>query len=207
MKNNSNKEKIINAALDVISELGLGGLTFRAVAKQADVNLGLTSYYFKTKEDLLFQAFESFYTQTEIPINKLYEETAAVFKNKKPIEELSEIQINNVAKKLALLLTNYVESQVTKDARYRKIAAAFMHAAIVDPQIQSCVSERQNQFITIGTKWFGHMSLKEPDRVANLFIALISYLERQSMISVDDGFDRDYVYENVLYFFKMILKR
>lgn len=47
------RERIIEAAVEVISEAGLAGLTHRAVAARADVPLGSTTYHFTSLDELL----------------------------------------------------------------------------------------------------------------------------------------------------------
>jgi DNA-binding transcriptional regulator YbjK len=50
--------RIVEAALDVIAETGIEGLTHRAVAERADVPLGALTYYFVDKDDLVASAVE-----------------------------------------------------------------------------------------------------------------------------------------------------
>lgn len=52
------KERILDAALDVVAELGVPGTTHRRIAARAEVPLGSLTYYFDGLEDLLGQAFE-----------------------------------------------------------------------------------------------------------------------------------------------------
>lgn len=52
------KQRIINAALDVIVEYGVHGTTHRRVAKTAGVPLGSMTYHFDGMDDLLHQAFK-----------------------------------------------------------------------------------------------------------------------------------------------------
>ena len=47
------RERIIEAAVAVISESGLAGLTHRSAAARADVPLGSTTYHFKNLDELL----------------------------------------------------------------------------------------------------------------------------------------------------------
>ncbi len=49
--------KILEATLRVIAENGVNAVTHRAVAKEADVSLSLTTYYFKDLQELLLDAF------------------------------------------------------------------------------------------------------------------------------------------------------
>lgn len=50
------RQRIIDAAIRVVGEKGIAGLSHRAVAAEADVPLGSTTYHFKTLDDLLVAA-------------------------------------------------------------------------------------------------------------------------------------------------------
>ncbi|MET7763805.1 TetR family transcriptional regulator [Streptomyces sp. NPDC005336] len=50
------RQRIIDAAIAVVGERGIGGLSHRAVAAEADVPLGSTTYHFATLDDLLVAA-------------------------------------------------------------------------------------------------------------------------------------------------------
>ncbi|WP_217207639.1 TetR/AcrR family transcriptional regulator [Streptomyces sp. AC550_RSS872] len=50
------RQRIIDAAIRVVGEKGIGGLSHRTVAAEADVPLGSTTYHFKTLDDLLVAA-------------------------------------------------------------------------------------------------------------------------------------------------------
>jgi DNA-binding transcriptional regulator YbjK len=51
------RDRIIDAALDVIAQHGVAGTTHRRVAEAADVPLGAMTYYFKGMGELLQEAF------------------------------------------------------------------------------------------------------------------------------------------------------
>jgi DNA-binding transcriptional regulator YbjK len=50
------RQRIIEAAIRVVGEKGLAGLTHRSVAAAADVPLGSTTYHFKTLDELMVAA-------------------------------------------------------------------------------------------------------------------------------------------------------
>ncbi|WP_432181400.1 TetR/AcrR family transcriptional regulator [Streptomyces sp. NBC_00063] len=50
------RQRIIDAAIRVVGEKGIGGLSHRSVAAEADVPLGSTTYHFKTLDELLVAA-------------------------------------------------------------------------------------------------------------------------------------------------------
>lgn len=51
------RDRIIDAALDVIAEQGVAGATHRRIAERADVPLGSMTYHFEGMDDLLAEAF------------------------------------------------------------------------------------------------------------------------------------------------------
>jgi TetR/AcrR family transcriptional regulator, regulator of biofilm formation and stress response len=53
------REKIANAAIAVVAERGVEGVTHRAVAAAAGVPLGSTTYHFATLDDLLVVALQT----------------------------------------------------------------------------------------------------------------------------------------------------
>ena len=52
------REQILEAALRVIGRAGVQAVTHRAVAEEASVPLGSTTYYFDSRDDLVRQALE-----------------------------------------------------------------------------------------------------------------------------------------------------
>ncbi|WP_406434479.1 TetR family transcriptional regulator [Streptomyces sp. NBC_00631] len=50
------RQRIIEAAIRVVGEKGLAGLSHRTVAAEADVPLGSTTYHFKTLDELMVAA-------------------------------------------------------------------------------------------------------------------------------------------------------
>jgi AcrR family transcriptional regulator len=52
------RQQILEAALDVFAEHGFEGATTKEIASRADVTQGLIYFYFPSKEDLFFAAFD-----------------------------------------------------------------------------------------------------------------------------------------------------
>jgi DNA-binding transcriptional regulator YbjK len=50
------RQRIIDAAIRVVGRAGIGGLSHRSVAAEADVPLGSTTYHFKTLDELMSAA-------------------------------------------------------------------------------------------------------------------------------------------------------
>ncbi|MFC8421403.1 TetR/AcrR family transcriptional regulator [Streptomyces sp. NPDC057236] len=54
------RERILTAALDLIAEEGVAGVSHRKIAARAKVPLGSMTYHFTGIDDLLFQAFTGY---------------------------------------------------------------------------------------------------------------------------------------------------
>ncbi|HEV2236204.1 MAG TPA: TetR/AcrR family transcriptional regulator [Ktedonobacterales bacterium] len=52
------RQQILEAALDIFAENGFEGATTKEIASRADVTQGLIYFYFPSKEDLFFAAFD-----------------------------------------------------------------------------------------------------------------------------------------------------
>lgn len=84
------KNKIIEAAYQVLAEQGFEKASTKEIAKQAGISQGLINYYFLSKEDLMFEIFhlesaryiEEMNKISEIPLNENFiRQALAVPKN------------------------------------------------------------------------------------------------------------------------------
>lgn len=57
-KGERTREKILISAIEILAFNGLKGTTHRAIANHADLQLSLTTYYFKDIQELIHQAFK-----------------------------------------------------------------------------------------------------------------------------------------------------
>lgn len=67
------RTRILDAALDVIAELGAGGTTHRHIAARADVPLGSVTYHFSSLTDLRAQAFARFVELQSARFERLFD--------------------------------------------------------------------------------------------------------------------------------------
>ncbi|MCJ8295598.1 MAG: TetR family transcriptional regulator, partial [Colwellia sp.] len=57
-KGERTRERILIAAIEVLALNGIKGTTHRAIARHAQLQLSLTTYYFKDIQELIHQAFK-----------------------------------------------------------------------------------------------------------------------------------------------------
>ncbi len=82
------REQILDATLRVIGREGRSAVTHRAVAEEAGVPLGSTTYYFDSRDDLLGQALEQVAAQEVERYARLGEELRSVGSGKELADRL-----------------------------------------------------------------------------------------------------------------------
>ncbi|MGW7515555.1 TetR/AcrR family transcriptional regulator [Streptomyces sp. NPDC054796] len=68
------RQRIIDAAIRVVELKGIGGLSHRVVAAEADVPLGSTTYHFASLDDLLVAALEQVTSEPQSAVESWDEE-------------------------------------------------------------------------------------------------------------------------------------
>lgn len=83
MEYNDKQLQILKVAEDLFSDKGFDGTSVRDIAKEADVNVAMISYYFGSKEKLLQAIFQQRIEETKIQI-----ESVMVDKSLAPLEKI-----------------------------------------------------------------------------------------------------------------------
>jgi DNA-binding transcriptional regulator YbjK len=81
------RAQLLEAALRVIARGGVGAATHRAVAAEADVPLGSTTYYFASREDMVAQALELVVGWDRTALDNARDEILAAATAPKPLAE------------------------------------------------------------------------------------------------------------------------
>lgn len=81
------REKLINEAGKLFAEFGFQGVSTREIAKAADVNISLISYYFEGKEGLYLAVFKDFAIKAQENMNELMGDLTGVELNRKNFEK------------------------------------------------------------------------------------------------------------------------
>lgn len=89
------KEQIINACIEELSESGYENMTFKSIAKRADINPSLVSYHFKSKNILLFTLLEHIFMHKIEYIQKSISEDRPVIER---VEEYINASLNHQRK-------------------------------------------------------------------------------------------------------------
>lgn len=125
------RTEIIDAAIEVMAQVGLAGLSMRLVAGQARIPLGALSYYFNDKSDLIAQSFAQL---SDREIDRVVA-TAEQLEPSMPAEQLADLVadmiIDGFSSPRGAIVTRYeLVTEASRDERLRPMFEAWYAAMI-----------------------------------------------------------------------------
>jgi DNA-binding transcriptional regulator YbjK len=118
------RDRIIDACLDVIAEVGVAGTSHRKVAAAADVPLGSMTYHFAGIDDLLCEAFTRFARSVSDRFETRMAAAADRGSAKHAVADL--ITSDTLNDQRELVLTQELYTLAARDPTYRTITNAWM---------------------------------------------------------------------------------
>lgn len=175
-KGDLTKARIINAALDIISDKGFSALSHRNIAKEAGVQLASTSYYFGSLDQLILEAYEYFIEKEK----RYLEDAEAQFQVAEidSIEELSE-------KFSELIIQN-----VTTRSWVQSIDFQFLYNRHLPEEVRNRVLEFDKVINGIIAKRLEAFGSLNPDEDAAIMLAILRSHEFRGICD-PEHFDRD----------------
>lgn len=195
-KSDLTKSKILNATLELIAQHGLSYLSHRLIAKQADVKLSLTSYYFGTLDKLIEAAFDVFDSQARINqkqvINQI-EDTYLYCQENYAKENV----IAEYIKQLTKIYADYFESGLKSRHMALCLENHFIHELNFGEDIANKVKAFNLRLHVMVEKLCIRLGSKQPNVDAYIIISTIRQVEFNHTYSTKE-FDRTF-FEELLF--------
>ena len=118
------RDRIIDACLDVIAEVGVAGTSHRKVAEAADVPLGSMTYHFTGMAELLPEAFTRF--AVAFSDRFAVRMSAAADKDEAIASIVDAVEVDILSDQRELVLTQELYTLAARDASFRDITNAWM---------------------------------------------------------------------------------
>jgi len=118
------RDRIIDACLQVIGEVGVAGASTRRIAAAADVPLGSITYHFADVDELLREAFERFARQVSDSFEEHMARATTVEKARQAVVDM--ITADPLVDPRELVLTHELYTLAARDPAYREITHAWM---------------------------------------------------------------------------------
>lgn len=181
---------ILEAALRIVIREGVRGVRHRAVAKEADVPLAATTYYFKDIQELINDTFTLYAEQALNVVNQFsmrLHEPLAGGGGKSFVEALSNAE--NLFEVIADNMTQYVVEQII-DHRESLIAEqAFRYEAILNPHLMKLGSVHKEALVKKLTDLLALMQSPNPAADAKIVISIIHRIEYEGLLVEPDALD------------------
>lgn len=185
------RKAILEAALRLVVTEGVRGVRHRAVAKEADVPLSATTYYFKDIGDLISDTFTLFaekaMSDVVVPLN----EDAARFIESKDIKLLEDAAVREqLVEALAALIAGHIHHELREKRDHLIAEQAFMHESIRDPRLKEMAKHYYEHLVMDLKRLCEHIGVKEPEIAAEMLMGTIFRIEYEGLLLENaDDFD------------------
>jgi DNA-binding transcriptional regulator YbjK len=184
-KGEKTKEKILLATIDVLATKGIKGTTHRAIAAQAELQLSLTTYYFKDIQELIQEAFTLNCQNTSTNSHHLLAPIFSIIENveKKDLRKVAikEALCAELSEVLGLHLINRVNKQSTE-----LLVEQFLFSETkVSPALIPLAQKHQIGLVLPFEQFCQYFNKVDPELDAQIMFTFISQLQYKSLINIE----------------------
>ncbi len=171
--------QLLEATLRVIIREGIRGVKHRAVAKEADVSLSSTTYYFRDIHDLITDAFMFFANQE--------------LQNNRQLKVLSQHAFNNNRRsgqlqskeKLTSVLTGFILEHIAlqiEQGDRRILEYVFQNEALYNNKLAEIMMTMQESTLNMIAQFFTSAGSKNAHSDTHIILACIRHIEYQLIV-------------------------
>jgi DNA-binding transcriptional regulator YbjK len=177
------RKAILEAALAIVVRDGIRNVRHRAVAKEADVPLSATTYYFKDISDLICDAFTLFAENAMETIIEPFQRQAFALLDSFDGELPKGAARETMFSTLTDMITAFLLTEVTQNRDHLIAEQAFMQEAALDSRLAELAGlyfAKQQMVMVAACKKLGTLN---PELDAEFTLANLLSLERQLLLS------------------------
>lgn len=206
VKSEQRRREILEATLRIVRTEGVRGIRHRAVAKEAEVPLAATTYYFKDIDELIVDAF-TLYTEKALlvlkdftghfyqPLSQLLVENADSAERR---EHLIEFMTDQV--------TSYMRGQLLEQYDMLTIEQAFRYEALVNEKIRKLGQIHRKALYDIAIEFFSNLvNSKQPEADAEILVGLFHTIEYNALLSGSENIDMDKIRNIIKHYINLIV--
>jgi AcrR family transcriptional regulator len=171
------REKILIAAIDILALNGIKGTTHRAIASHADLQLSLTTYYFKDIQELIHQAFKLNSNRILSQADTILETTIfAITKIEK--KELRKTTVKEeLCQQLSELTTEHLIDKIKHQAISLAVEQLMLTEIQVTPELRTLIQEHELAQLIPYEKLCQFFNKHTPELDAKIMYTVFSQLQ------------------------------
>lgn len=183
-KSEHRRRIILEAALRIVAKEGVRGVKHRAVAKEAQVPLASTTYYFKDIEELITDAFMLFAEKSQQVLELFYGElNKLVVKYDADMIRSDELTRLRFTEELVEMGVRYIKAQVQFRRDDVLAEMAFLMEALRDKQLQPLAKEYRMAWFTRLVSFLMQTKSSTPAEDAMCIISGVQALLYESVLN------------------------
>lgn len=176
-KGEKTKHHILNAAIAVLATQGIKGTTHRAIAKVADIQLSLTTYYFKDIQELIHQAFQLNSLQT-IELASITWKNAFNILDNISIEDLEKQAVKQqLCDEFTKMASDYIFQKITTQANSLAVEQLLFTEIQITPELRTLAQEHKTALILPFLRLCQHFNKQDPQVDADIMLTILTQLE------------------------------
>jgi DNA-binding transcriptional regulator YbjK len=184
------RRNILEAALRIVVTEGVRGVRHRAVAKEADVPLSATTYYFDDIHALIADTFTLFAESAmENVVDPIYAQVEVFIKTNRETFENDPAARAQLVERMALLITMFIQSEVTEKRDHLMAEQAFMHECLRDPHLREIARSYFDHLVNQLRQLSAIIGLKDPDIAGDILMGTVFRIEYEALIAPAGSFD------------------
>lgn len=185
------RKAILEAALRLVVSEGVRGVRHRAVAKEADVPLSATTYYFKDIADLIADTFTLFAEKAMSDVVVPMNEDVARFIESHDVKQLKDKAVREqLVGAMATLIVAHIHNELREKRDHLIAEQAFMHESIRDPRLREMAQHYYEHLVMDMKRLCVQIGVKEPDIAADMLMGTIFRIEHEGLLlESPDDFD------------------
>lgn len=183
------RAKINQATLTIIKRDGMRGVRHRAVAKEAGVPLGATTYHFENIEDLIVSAFSQWRENEALVSNPYITQLHDFLEHE--AQDMLDAQEDRIAlaKEIYRFTVAYEIDQIETNWDSRIVELAFYHESLHSEKLRQEVVDYWQIELDSLIVSFTALHSPDPEADARISQSIFHQLEREAMIKGED-YDR-----------------
>ncbi len=176
------RRTILEAALRIVVRDGVRGVRHRAVAREAEVPLSATTYYFKDINDLITDTFTLFVEMGAEKFKAFWQESENRLQEALSVLDGSDYSKSAFATKMTDLAVDYVVTQLRDHRDYLVAERAFQLECLRNENLRPVAFQHQSYLISSLETLFKKVGSSESKSDAKLFMAVMVEVEYEGLV-------------------------
>jgi DNA-binding transcriptional regulator YbjK len=175
------RQQILDAVMKVIARDGVRGVTHRAVATEAGVNLSLTTYYFVDRYDLVACAFRAFVDRVHAELEGGWD---GVFRHLEKLRQSRRGAAGRAAMRdyVTERIVEYVARKIEENPLGLAVEHHFFFEALLDPRLVDLAAEHRTRLVAPLVRLCEFFGSDDPHLDADLLFGTIIRIEYEALL-------------------------